>query len=143
MKNTISIVKIFLLSIMVIFIGCEKDEEVSERFTFLTENTWISDSLLINGEDASGPGQLLEDFKGQADFKEDGTGTFGNYEGTWRFANGEKELVILSDSLPVPQLSTSIVELTQESLKITTSFPNLVDPMNPILQIRLTFKSQQ
>lgn len=142
MNKTASIFKIFLLSFIVIFIGCEKDEEVSERFTFLTENTWSSDSLLINGDDASGPGQLLENFKGQANFNEDGTGTFGSFEGTWRFANNETELVIISDSLPVPQLSTSIQELTQESLKITTSFPNFQDPTNPFLQIRLTFKAQ-
>ncbi len=136
-----SIIKSLLLATMVILISCEKDEEVSERFRLLTDNLWTSDSLLINGLDASGPGELLENFKGQANFREDGTGSFGGYEGTWRFANSEKELVILSDSLPVPQLSTNILELSQESLKVTTSFPNFQDPSNPILQIRLTFKA--
>ncbi|MFW5687387.1 MAG: hypothetical protein ACOCXV_00525 [Bacteroidota bacterium] len=118
--------------------SCEKEEETSERFRLLTQAVWESDSLLINGEDASGPGELLEDFRGDAIFREDFTGTFGTYEGTWKFAQNETELVIQSDSLPA-LLSTKIHELTAESLKVSTTFPDLQNPTNPALQIRLTF----
>ncbi|TVQ15607.1 MAG: hypothetical protein EA361_05550 [Bacteroidetes bacterium] len=122
--------------------ACSKDDETSDRFNLLTGSAWLSDSLLINGEDASGPGQLLENFRGTAHFREDYTGTFGNYEGTWSFAQNETELVIRSDSLPIPMLSTKIQELTQQSLKVTTSFPDLQNPTGPALQIRLTFKAE-
>lgn len=122
--------------------SCDKDDETSDRFTLLTSVAWQSDSLLINGVDASGPGEMLENFRGKAHFREDYTGTFGSYEGTWSFAQNESELVIRSDSLPIPMLSTKIQELTQESLKVTTSFPDLQNPTGPALQIRLTFKAE-
>jgi hypothetical protein len=67
-------------------------------------------------------GQMLELFKGEARFKEDGTGTFGNFSGTWRFAQNETQLVIQSDTLPLP-LSSIIHLLTEEELKVSTSFP--------------------
>jgi hypothetical protein len=129
-----------IFGVFAFLLACKKDEDKTNRFDLLTGNVWMSDSLLINGFDASGPGQMLENFKGQASFNEDGTGTFGSYQGTWRFAQNETELVIQSDSLPLP-LSTKIHELTSESLKVSTSFPNLEDLANP-LQIRLTFKAQ-
>ncbi len=122
--------------------ACDKEEETSDRFTLLTGATWQSDSLLINGGDASGPGEMLEDFRGTAHFREDYTGTFGNYEGSWDFAQNETELIIRSDSLPIPMLSTKIQELTRESLKVTTSFPDLQNPSGPALQIRLTFTAE-
>lgn len=130
---------LFVITMVVLWISCGKDEEKSERFRILTSVTWNSDSLLVNGADASGTGGLLENFKGQARFEEDGTGTFGSYPGTWLFDQGETELIINSDSLPVT-LRTQIHELTAQSLKVSTSFPNLADPTNP-LQIRLTFKA--
>ena len=67
----------------------------------------------------------------------DSPGYFGQYTGTWRFAFDEAQLVIDSDSLDIP-LSTIIDELTDISLKINTSYPNLLDPGNPF-QIRMTF----
>ena len=56
--------------------SCSKDSE-SEKFKLLTGPVWASDSLLVNGEDASGPGELLENFKGDVKFNEDYTGNFG------------------------------------------------------------------
>jgi hypothetical protein len=133
MKNTV----LFLLIAGIFLIASCKDED-SGRFKLLTDPTWHSDSLLVNRIDASGPAGLLEDFKGDVKFNANGTGTFGKYTGTWMFALNETQLVITSDSLPLP-LTTRIAELTQSSLKITTSFPNPLNPTSP-LNIRMTFK---
>jgi len=116
--------------------SCNKDS-YSEKFKLLTGPTWQSDSLLINGADGSGPGGLLEHFKGTARFNTDYTGTFGSYTGTWRFAYNETQIVISSDSLLIP-ITAVIAELTSSSLKVTTSYS--VPPI--ILNIRMTFKPQ-
>lgn len=132
-----------MISFLVFIYSCEKDKEDSDRFALLTGSVWQSDSLLVNGADASGPGQLLTNFMGEARFNEDGSGTFGNYSGTWRFAQRDTELVIQSDSLPYGlPLSTKILLLTQEDLKVSTSFPDVTNISNPPLQIRLTFKAK-
>lgn len=112
--------------------SCQNDSQ-SEKFKLLTGPVWASDSLLVNGDDASGPGGLLENFKGDVKFNEDYTGNFGNYSGKWRFAFDETQIVISSDSLPIP-LTAIIAELTQTSLKITTSFSSV--------NIRMTFKAK-
>ena len=128
-----------LLFTVLAFISCKKDEkEVSERYKLLTSVVWTSDSLLVNGMDASGPGQLLEKFKGDIKFNEDGTGTFGDYSGTWQFSLDETELIIFSESLSFP-LTTKIEELSDSSLKITTGFPNPLNPEDE-MKIRMTFK---
>jgi hypothetical protein len=136
MKNII-----FLLTVCGIFIfySCEKDKR-SERFKLLTAPTWNTDTLYANGVDASGTGGLLEKFKGEARFNEDGTGKFGLYEGKWRFNTDETELTITTDSLPLPVIS-KIKELTALSLKITTVVPNLQNPQEPF-SIRMTFKAK-
>jgi hypothetical protein len=130
-----------VISFFVLVSACKKDDDKSSRFKLLTGVVWESDSLLINGVDASGPGQMLELFKGEARFKEDGTGTFGNFSGTWRFAQNETQLVIQSDTLPLP-LSSNILLLTEEELKVSTSFPDPSNFANPPLQIRLTFTAK-
>lgn len=125
---------ILLIAGIFLIVSCKEEE--SERFRLLTGPTWQSDSLLVNGVDASGPAGLLEDFRGEVKFNEDGTGTFGKYEGRWLFASNETQLTIISDSLQLP-LTTSIAELTKSSLKITTSYQI---PTFPVLLIRMTFK---
>lgn len=132
------LIPVFLLLALLLF-ACKKDE-VSIRFNYLTSNTWQSDSLLANGEDAGGPGQMLEKFNGEAIFNEDGTGIFGSYSGEWHFAYDETKIVIDSDSLAFP-LTTNVEELTASSLKITTAFPNLVNPEAPTA-IRMTFNAK-
>jgi hypothetical protein len=132
MKN----IALLIVTGLIIFSACKKNSE-SERFVLLTTPVWTSDSLLVNGFDASGPGQLLEKFKGDAKFNKNGTGSFGQYTGTWRFSYNETNLVIESDSLLLP-LTTNIVELTAISLKVTTVFPSSPDPLN----IRMTFKAK-
>lgn len=134
----------FLIIMAGVFLmaACDKDDEPSERFRYLTTPIWLSDSLLVNGVDASIPGGFLEDFKGEVDFREDGTGTFGIYEGTWQFAQNETELRIRSDSLdilPLNTLSTKIDELESNSLKVSANFPNPYDPTGDPLRLRLTF----
>jgi len=119
--------------------SCKKDSQ-SESFKLLTGPTWASDSLLANGIDAGGPAGMLKNFRGDVKFNTDGTGNFGIYKGTWRFAFNETQIVLTSDSLPLP-LTTKIAELTHTSLKITTSYPNLVNPTAPI-NIRMTFKAK-
>ncbi|TVR74695.1 MAG: hypothetical protein EA408_02025 [Marinilabiliales bacterium] len=131
---------IMFLSVLVI-ISCDKDEdEVSERFRFLTSVEWESDQLLVNSEDASGPGEMLEDFKGSVKFNEDGTGSFGQYSGTWQFAKSETELVITTEALGFP-LTTIIHELTKTDLKVATAFPNPANPEEP-LNIEMSFKAK-
>jgi len=119
--------------------SCKKDSQ-SESFKLLTGPIWVSDSLLANGVDASGPAGILFNFKGDAKFNQDGTGYFGIYQGTWRFAFNETEIIITADALDLP-LTTKIAELTSKSLKITTSYPNLLNPAAP-LKIRMTFKAK-
>jgi hypothetical protein len=134
MKNII-----MLLIIAGIFTAysCNKDDR-SERFKLLTEPTWITDSLLADGVDASVPGGILEKFKGEAKFNEDGTGNFGDYSGTWRFNVEETQLTIITDSMPLPIIA-DIKELSSISLKIRTLVPNPLDALNPF-NIRMTFK---
>ena len=136
MKN---IFMLLIISGCFYFASCNKDSE-SEKSKLLTGPVWVSDSLLANGVDASGPDGMLKNFKGEAKFNKDGTGNFGSYVGTWRFAFNETQIVILSDSLPIP-VTTVIAELTSASLKVTTSYPN---PANPVLaaKIRMTFKTK-
>jgi len=135
MKN---LALLFLISLSIAIISCNKDSE-SERFKLLTDPVWKSDSLLANGVDASGPGGVLEKFKGEVKFNRDGTGKFGVYEGNWRFAYNDTQIVIETDSLPIP-LTTKIAELTAASLKITTSYPNLA--LGITFNIRMTFKPE-
>lgn len=135
MKNT----ALIIIAGLIIMAACKKESE-SEKFTLLTAHKWVSDSLLAEGIDAGGPGQILEKFKGEAEFRKDGTGNFGKYTGTWQFAYNETRLVIDSDSLQVP-LTVNIVELISSSLKVTTAFANPLDLSNPI-DIRMTFKAK-
>ena len=118
--------------------SCKKDSQ-SESFKLLTGPVWTSDSLLAGGVDASfQPDGMLRNFKGEAKFNEDGTGQFGIYTGTWWFSYDETQIVIATDSLPAA-LTNKIVELTETSLKITTSYPNL---LGVITNIRMTFKAK-
>ena len=130
-KNTFIIV---LLGLIVLY-ACKKEESPSERFTLLTTPLWTSDSLLANGEDASGPGELLEKFKGDAKFNTDGSGYFGQYTGIWALSGNDELITIDSDSLQIP-VTCYIEELTDLDFKIVTSFP--VEPT--LIDIRITFK---
>jgi hypothetical protein len=135
MKNLV----LFLILAGIITISACKSKE-SEKFKLLTGPTWVADSLLANGVDASGPDGVLNKFKGDAKFNTDGSGTFGEYSGDWKFNNTESEIIITSDSIPIP-ISAEIKELTSTSLKVTTS---LITPNPPytLLDIRMTFKAK-
>jgi len=130
MKNIV----IWLLFAGLVFIVACNKEKTSDRFTLITSHTWMSDSLLANGVDASDPGEILEKFKGDIVFKKDGTGTFGQYTGTWMFTDNETNLTITSPDLSFA-LTTHIVVLTSVSLKVTFTYPG-VTPTD----IRMTFK---
>ncbi|NLE35934.1 MAG: hypothetical protein GX622_12595 [Bacteroidales bacterium] len=128
--------KILLLLLPVVLMiaaSCGK-EKTSERFQLLTAHVWASDSLLADGVKADGPGQILEKFKGDVTFREDGTGTFGQYSGTWVFTDNETNLAIDSPDLPIT-LPAHIVELTANSLKVTLPYPGAT-----IINVRMTFK---
>jgi hypothetical protein len=122
--------------------ACKKEDDKVELtpYELLTSRTWVSDSLLADGEDAGGEGQLLYNFNGDAEFRTDGTGTFGEYTGTWSLSADNKEVTITTDQIPIPIIA-AIVELTEESLKITTEFPDMSSPGNTI-HIRMTFKKK-
>jgi hypothetical protein len=133
------------IALLLVVTGCFlifscTEESQSEAFKLLTGPIWVSDSLLANGVDASGTAGMLENFKGEAKFNTDGTGNFGIYTGNWRFAYNETQIVITTDALDVP-LTTKIAELTSISLKITTTYPNLLNPSAPTF-LRLTFKAK-
>lgn len=130
MKN---IVPWLLITVLVCATSCK--EKTSERFDLLTSHAWTSDSLLADGVDASGQGELLEKFKGNIEFNVDGSGTFGQYTGTWMFVDNQTNLVIESPELAAA-LTTHIVELTNTSLKVTFVYPTLEGTKN----IRMTFK---
>jgi hypothetical protein len=136
MKN---LILFLVISVCLFAFSCTEDTQ-SEAFKLLTGPVWVSDSLLANGVDASGPDGMLKNFKGEAKFNTDGTGNFGIYTGNWRFAFDETQIVISTDSLPLP-LTTKIAELTEVSLKITTTYPNLLNPSAPTY-LRLTFKAK-
>jgi hypothetical protein len=136
MKN---LALLLVVSAFFITFSCKKNTQ-SEPTKLLTGHIWVSDSLLANKVDASGPDGMLKNFKGEVKFNEDGSGNFGVYTGTWRFAYNETQIVITTDSLPLP-LTTKIAELTTVSLKITTSYPNLLNPAAPTY-IRMTFKAK-
>ncbi len=136
MNNRI-IITVFFLLFSTVFFSCSKDK-TDEIFDLLTSPVWVSDSLLVDGLDASQPGAVLEKFKGEAKFNRDGTGYFGQYTGGWRFAEERKALIITTDSLGMP-LTAWIDELTSQSLKISTVYPDLEDPDRD-MDIRMTFK---
>ena len=127
---------LIMISLVVLITCKDKEKEDSSRFLMLTSTAWLSDSLLVDGKDASGPGHFLEKFKGDMKFNKDGTGSFGEYSGTWIFSLNETELVIITESLAFP-LTTKIIELSPSSLKITTGFPVIGSAE---LKIRMTFK---
>jgi hypothetical protein len=132
MKNLLLLA---IIAALLALTNCSKDDE-NDRYELLTRVTWSTDSLLMNGQDASGPGEIMEKFKGTAKFNKDGTGTFGSYTGTWRFPDKTRtQLVLVTDSLPLP-LTTSIVELTDISLKVTFMLPGFTD------RYRMTFKAK-
>jgi hypothetical protein len=128
---------LFTLLAVSLFYACDKEEGNSERFNYLTGITWTSDSLLADGQDAGEPGGMLENFKGDARFYENGTGYFGQYDGTWAFNSTETQLVINSPDL-LAALTVNIEELTSSSLKVTTQFPSQTDP-GTYTDIRMTF----
>ena len=132
------IILIIPIIFCVIIISCEETTEDENRNTeLLTSHIWLSDSLLAGGEEEGGPGDLLEKFAGETKFDKDGTGTIGQYEGTWQFNDDETLLIITSDSLPAA-VTTIINELTEISLKVSTIFPINNDPTN-LIGIRMTF----
>jgi hypothetical protein len=136
MKN---LALLFILSGIILGSSCKKDKR-SERFILLTTPVWTTDSLLAGGQDASGPGQVLAKFKGDAKFREDGTGYFGIYKGDWRFNPAETQLTIVTDSLKLPIIA-DIKMLTADSLKITTTVPDKINPLVSIA-IRMVFISK-
>ena len=130
----------FLLIIAagLLFMAC--NEKKSERFILLTTPVWVSDTLYADGVDASGPGQVLAKFVGDAKFKEDGTGYFGKYVGEWMLSLDENSLTILPDSIAIAIIA-DIDLLTTTDFKITTTVPNPLNLTDPF-DIRMTFKAK-
>ena len=132
------------VGICLVLFSCKKEEEekkYSEKFLLLTTPIWISDSLLANGVEAGGLEQPLNPFKGETKFNLDGTGTVGDFVGTWYFMENETQLVINSDSLP-GAVTAFIKELTESSLKIESGLiANIADSL-VLLNIRITFKTK-
>ncbi|NOZ34078.1 MAG: hypothetical protein GXO80_02135 [Chlorobi bacterium] len=131
---------LFLVLVLVtsVYISCKKEVTNSDNLNLLTSHIWTADSLLADGNDASGQNGLLEMFKGDTKFNEDGTGYVGDITGTWKFSNDEETaLTITSDSLVIP-VTANIAELTAQSLKLTTRFPLPTTPVTTA-DVRMTF----
>ena len=126
------------ISVAYVFVSCKKDTVPSDNLNLLTSHIWTADSLTADGVDESGEGGMLEMFKGDTKFNEDGTGYVGDINGTWKFTEDESSLVITSDSLLFP-VTTKIEELTAQSLKLTTSFPK-DSTLTVFSAVRMTFK---
>ena len=130
-----------VIAALVIATSCSKKDD-SERFKLLTGHVWESDVLLVDGVDESGVGGLLEEFVGDARFKTDGTGTFGQYEGNWYFSNNETMITISSPSLMNGlRITLNIEELTADVFTMSTTLAIKLDPLNPNL-IELSFKAK-
>jgi hypothetical protein len=128
----------FLFVLAIVVFSCKKEDTGSEKGNLLTSHIWVADSLLLDGVESGGTGGLLENFTGDTKFNDDGTGYVGQVVGTWEFFSNEAQIVISSDSLPVP-VTLNIAELTENSLKLTTVFPTPTFP--PVyLNVRMTFK---
>jgi len=126
-----------IIAISLLLSSCKKEEKRSERFIFLTTPIWEAQALLANGSDASGPGGILENFKGDAKFETDGTGYFGSYTGTWRLSNFDTELTIIPDSNPLP-IICNIINLSETSLVVETQAT-----VNQVsYEIRMTFAAK-
>ena len=123
------------------YMACKEEEPVLTPFELLTTRIWASDSLLANGEDASGPGEMLETFKGNAIFNTDGTGVLGNYNATWTLSVDNTEVTIITVD-PAMEIITTIRELTKTSLKITTAVADINNP-GQFIEIRMTFKGTE
>lgn len=130
-----------LSAAFIIVSSCSKKDD-SERFKLLTGHIWESSELLVDGVDESGAGMLLEEFVGDAEFKTDGTGTFGQYTGTWNFSNNETKITISSPALMngIP-VTLNIEELTSAVFTMSTTLPIKGDIANPNL-IELTFTAK-
>jgi len=126
-----------LISVTSVFFSCKKDTVPSEKLNLLTSHIWTADSLTADGVDESGEGGMLQDFNGDTKFNDDGTGYVGDISGTWQFSEDESSLTITSDSLLFP-VTTKIVELTENSLKLTTSFPK-DSTLTVYAAVRMTF----
>jgi hypothetical protein len=131
---------IFLLIIAAGLLVSACSQKKSERFILLTTPIWRTDTLYADGVDASGPGQLLAKFKGDAKFHENGTGYFGQYVGEWMLSVDENYLTITSDSIQIPIIA-QIYMLTNTDFRITTTVPNPTNLSDPY-DIRMTFKAK-
>jgi len=129
------------LVIVTLVLGYSCKDEESDRFKFLTGTVWTPVSLLANGVDATGPNGILAGFVGDAIFNEDGTGTFGTYSGEWMFAAAEEKLSISSSSPPISVI-LDIIELTETSLKLQGSVPDLQNLTGPAIAIEMTFRAK-
>ena len=131
-----SVLFFVVIAIAFVFVSCDK-EVTTDNLNLLTSHIWTADSLLADGIEEGGGGGMLEMFNGDTKFNEDGTGYVGEIVGIWQFSDNETAIAISSDSLPFP-ITTHIVELTAQSLKLTTSFPIQESP--PVFaDVRMTF----
>ena len=131
-----SVLFFVVIAIAFVFVSCDK-EVTTDNLNLLTSHIWTADSLLADGIEEGGEGGMLEMFNGDTKFNEDGTGYVGEIVGIWQFSDNETAIAISSDSLPFP-ITTHIVELTAQSLKLTTSFP--IEESPPVFaDVRMTF----
>ena len=136
MKKT-GLILLFFTSLVLVACDRDDEDEVSERFLLLTSTVWVSDQLLVNGVDASEG--VLASFRGEAIFEVDGTGSFGQFTGTWEFMENETKLRITPQGFIV--IIADIVRLTTDTLEIVTGYPNPLDPAE-ILDVRMIFNAQ-
>ncbi|MEZ5010398.1 MAG: hypothetical protein R2744_01575 [Bacteroidales bacterium] len=109
--------KLFLLLLVAVTtVRMQKTEEESARFKLLTGQIWTSDSLLVDGEDASYPGGFLEDFAGDADSKKMGRDTLVSMKapGSSQIMSRTSPSVLLHWPF---RLRQGVIELTKQTSK--------------------------
>lgn len=133
---------LIMMAFLCAFHACKKDEEdkLSEKEILLTNNTWNSISLLADGIEAGGVGEILYEFAGETVFNPDGTGQVGDYTGTWELSADETQIIIISDALDMP-LTANIILLTEDTLEIFTVFPDTSTNPPRLIEVEITFSS--
>ncbi len=106
-----------VLSAMVLFIGCEK-EEIDLKTNLLTNNTWDIYNVTGNGVDITNT-SVNPFYDCTCDFYKDGIYIItngGSYEGSWGFDANQTSLIF--DEGTADEMLMTILELSENRLEL-------------------------
>jgi len=125
MKNILIYTVITILIVICILPqSCKKDDEKSERFKLLTDHTWNYETILTICQDPEIKwfiNMLDSGFKGSTVmYNTDGEFVSIFESGSWKFSNGETEIITFDSDDPSDILGHVRIDmLTEEVLEIT------------------------